>query len=110
MHKKQKEQIRSRIEELMALTKEELAALKEKTQPIEPDVSLGGVTLNEKALNDHLIAQADMKLEKLHYALSHLGDKGFGRCIECKETIPFERLLLSPDTLKCIACLKKEEV
>ena len=44
------------------------------------------------------------KLKNLKTGLKRLGNIDFGICIQCKREININRLLLIPETLKCVKC------
>ena len=52
------------------------------------------------ARNDREIAE----LGAVSDALARLHDSSFGRCADCAQPIPFERLKLEPWALRCVAC------
>jgi RNA polymerase-binding transcription factor DksA len=58
------------------------------------------------------LARADRDIEELgavSNALARLHDADFGRCTDCGEAIPFERLKLEPWALRCVACAARRE-
>jgi DnaK suppressor protein len=58
------------------------------------------------------LARADRDIEELgsvSNALARLHDADFGRCDDCGEPIPFERLKLEPWTLRCVNCTARRE-
>ena len=58
------------------------------------------------------LARADRDIEELgavSNALARLHDADFGRCNDCGEVIPFERLKLEPWTLRCVSCTAQRE-
>jgi len=58
------------------------------------------------------LARDDRELAELGAvsdALSRLYDSSFGRCADCAEPIPFERLKLEPWALRCVSCESKRE-
>jgi len=53
------------------------------------------------------LARADREIAELGAvsdALARLHDSSFGRCADCAQPIPFERLKLEPWALRCVAC------
>ena len=53
------------------------------------------------------LVRADREIEELgavSEALARVYDAGFGLCIDCGETIAFDRLKLEPWALRCVAC------
>lgn len=53
------------------------------------------------------IALTDMDMQELAAitrAEQHLQDDHFGICVDCAQAIPFERLCVEPQSLRCVAC------
>ena len=58
------------------------------------------------------LVRADRDIEELgavSNALARLHDADFGRCGDCGEAIPFERLKLEPWALRCVDCTARRE-
>ena len=58
------------------------------------------------------LAQSDRDIEELgavSAALARIHDANFGRCVDCGNAIPFERLKLEPWALRCVDCEAKRE-
>lgn len=45
----------------------------------------------------------------LRDALQRVHSDGYGRCIDCNAAIPFERLQVEPQALRCTACQTLDE-
>jgi RNA polymerase-binding transcription factor DksA len=39
-------------------------------------------------------------------ALRRIADRSYGRCLTCGAGIPFERLLVMPETIYCVTCAR----
>ncbi|WP_367849647.1 TraR/DksA family transcriptional regulator [Rhodoferax sp. WC2427] len=53
------------------------------------------------------MALTDMDVRELaaiNRAEQHLQDTHFGTCVDCAQPIPFERLRVEPQSLRCVAC------
>ncbi|MEO6854710.1 MAG: TraR/DksA C4-type zinc finger protein [Rhodoferax sp.] len=58
------------------------------------------------------MALTDMDVQELAAitrAEQHLQDVNFGICVDCAQTIPFERLCVEPQSLRCVACASNFE-
>jgi len=101
-------QIKENILQELESTQIEIELLKEKTQPITPDCSLGRLTrqemIQEQQVNEHALHEAEIRFNKLKYASSKIDKKDYGICMECEEEILFERLLLVPESSHCVSC------
>jgi len=86
----------------------EIAELKEKTKPITPDCSLGRLTrqemIQEQQVNEYAKHEAEIRVNKLKYALQKVDKEGYGICGECEEEIIFGRLMLLPESTHCVEC------
>ncbi|SMO59332.1 transcriptional regulator, TraR/DksA family [Saccharicrinis carchari] len=106
-----KEEIKQLIEKQLSIVERKMYSLKELTGAIAPDDAIGRVSrmdaINNKSVNEAALRQSEAKLKKLHYALDHLNDADFGLCIDCKAPIPPGRLVLMPESRKCVRCAQK---
>ncbi len=95
--KKKIRQVTGRIEELEDLTR-----------PIAPDVAIGRVSrmdaINNKSVNEAALRQARAKLYGLQHALDNIDNPSFGVCSRCGGRIPMGRILIMPESPKCIRC------
>jgi len=108
MTDKDRAEIKSTIISSIDAVKKEIGFLKEKSQPIEPDCSLGRLTrleaMQEQELSVHMLQESIIRLNKLEYALRKVDEPEYGICVECEEPIAPARLKLMPETSKCIEC------
>jgi DnaK suppressor protein len=86
--------------------------LAEETKAIEPSVSLGRLTrmeaLNDKGVNEHVLAQSRQTLERLKNALTRIDKGTYGVCVRCGTEIPLHRLQHVPEALVCVPCSEKK--
>ena len=59
----------------------------------------------DQARGDQLMAE----LRALDDALQRLRTPGYGRCVDCGAVIPFDRLQLQPQALRCTDCQTAQE-
>ncbi|MCF7823578.1 MAG: conjugal transfer protein TraR [Candidatus Marinimicrobia bacterium] len=82
--------------------------LDELTQPIAPDDAIGRISrmeaINNKSVNEHLLDKTRLRLKKLERALTLLGKTDYGNCTSCKKPIPIGRLMMLPESKKCVNC------
>ena len=94
---KSRKKLRTHIEEL-----------KELTQPIEPDCAIGRVSrmdaINNKSVNEAALRTAEDKLKNINIAIERIEDVKFGICISCGKPIPIQRLMVMPESSKCVRC------
>ena len=81
---------------------------KKSTKPISPENSIGRVSrmdaINNKSVVEAALRNAEKKLKGLKIILSKIHNDDFGICIRCKTKIPIERILIVPETEKCVHC------
>jgi len=104
----QRTQIKTKIIEEIVHLQKQIKALEAITQPIAPDCSLGRLTrveaMNEKAVNDKILDESRMKFKRLQSALSRVEREDFGICVDCQEDIAMGRLMIRPESVRCITC------
>jgi len=49
------------------------------------------------------------ELAALATAMKRLQEADYGLCVDCGKRIPFERLIIEPQALRCVACGSKRE-
>lgn len=106
-----KEDIRRQIEEKIIKLKEDITNLIDLTKPISPDCAIGRVSrmdaINNKSINEAALRQRKKQFIALEQALNHLYDPDFGKCIRCGREIPLGRIMLMPESKKCVACASR---
>ena len=96
--------IRSQIDDLRS----EIASHEEASKPVAPDNAIGRLTRME-AINARSISAANLnsarsRLTRLENALKRIDSDDYGICAHCDEPIPFKRLLLMPEVIRCVHC------
>ena len=103
-----KNKIKKIIEEKIKDLVLEIDELRQIAKPIEPENSIGRISrmdaINNKSINDRMLRNSLQKLKNLNTGLKRLENEDFGICIKCKREININRLLLIPETLKCVKC------
>jgi DnaK suppressor protein len=83
----------------------------EMTKPVAPDDAIGRISrmdaINNKSVMEASLREVENKLKRLIVALEKIDNKDFGICIKCLQSIPFKRMLILPDSVKCVSCLVK---
>lgn len=101
-----KEKIAAEIETLKA----DIDALRDSIKPIPPDAAIGRLTrmemIGNKGICEANFRSAQTKLSKLESALKRIDSVDFGICVECEEPIPLKRLMIVPETLRCVHCME----
>ena len=103
------QQIKDQITLQIATLLNEKTLLQEKLQPIAPDCCLGDLTrfemMHEQDIFQRSLLHVEVRLTNLQH-LFHTIDANpdYGQCCECYDEIPFQRLLIIPETKYCIHC------
>jgi len=104
------EEIKLRIIEEIANTKNLIEGLTEQVKPIAPDDAYGRLSrmdaIINKSVQESSLRAAEEKLSKLNIALSRIDSPNFGICKGCKKPIPIERLMIIPESIYCMNCAK----
>ncbi|MEL6812945.1 MAG: TraR/DksA C4-type zinc finger protein [Bacteroidota bacterium] len=107
---KDKEDIKSRMEEDIVATQGLVKKYQELTKPIAPENAIGRVSrmdaINNKSVNEAALRKAEQKLKNLEIALTKIDDTNFGICIRCHNPIPVGRILLMPQAITCVHCAR----
>ena len=111
MNKQDLNMAKESIEKSIKETKKDISNLKELTKPISPENAIGRVSrmdaINNKSINEAALRSAINKLNLLDSALQRINNKDFGLCIRCKNEIPIQRILLMPQSNRCVHCASK---
>jgi len=104
------EDIREKINAEIEKTKALILDYKELTKPIAPDDAIGRVSrmdaINNKTINEAALRQAEDRLQKLQKVLDKFGKPEFGLCAGCGKPIPVGRILIRPESSRCVNCAR----
>ena len=108
MTKKEKATIKEKISTEIKKLEIQIEILKEKTKPVAPDCSLGRLTreeaLNEQMMNKKVLNESTLTLTRLKNAQKRVEHEMFGICIECEEAINIGRMMIRPESVRCVGC------
>ncbi len=101
---KLKEEIIHQLEEL----KKTIQDLEDEIKPIPHNIAIGRLTrmeaIGSKEMNEAALRAAKEKKEQLKDVLKEIDKPGFGKCAICGDTIPIQRLMIVPESNKCVNC------
>jgi len=104
------EDIKLRIIQEIQKTEQLIKDYKDMTQPVSPDSAIGRISrmdaINNQSVTQASLRQAEDKLKKLNIVLSKIGEKDFGLCFKCRQSIPLARILFRPESIYCVNCAK----
>ena len=108
MNEQERNALKQKIIELIEGKRKEIASLEKSTQPIAPDNAIGRLTrmeaINAKSVDEANLRAARIKLAQLQQALKKSDSPEFGMCSVCDEPIAVKRLLLMPESTRCVHC------
>lgn len=108
MKPEDKQQIKNRILDEISSSRDQISELEDLTQPIAPDAAIGRISrmeaINNKSVNEHLLAKTKHKLQRLEASLSFIDEPDYGICRSCKTPIPMGRLMMMPESDRCVEC------
>ncbi len=92
------------IEEL----KKNIAEMKDSTKPVSPDNAIGRLSRMD-AMGSRMVSEATLnslksKLSKLEYLARRVHHPDFGICTLCGDPIPLKRLMVIPESTRCVHC------
>ncbi len=103
-----KENIQVKINEEITKTQQSIDDLNEQVKPISPENAIGRISrmdaINNKSVVEASLRQNIDKLNKLKVALSSINKPDFGICVCCKKPIPLGRIMLMPQSNRCVEC------
>ena len=103
-----KKALKIKISDEVVRTTDHIAELKVETQPISPDCAIGRISrmdaINNKSVNEASLRQMEAKLKQLEIALKKIDEPGFGQCVRCGKPIAEGRLMLMPESNRCVHC------
>ncbi|MEP1096355.1 MAG: TraR/DksA C4-type zinc finger protein [Cyclobacteriaceae bacterium] len=102
------DELTQKIREEIKKTEKSISEYRDLSKPVSLDSAIGRISrmdaINNKSITESALRQAEEKLIKLNQALDKVGSKDFGICIKCKQQIPVGRILLMPESLRCVTC------
>jgi len=82
----------------------------ELTKPISPENAIGRISrmdaINNKSVNEAALRNSKNRQQRLKRTLAELDSSSFGLCRQCGNEIELEKLLVMPDSVRCVTCIK----
>lgn len=108
MTQEELKKIETDIRHLIKKITREIEELEITAAPVKPENSLGRISrmdaINNKSVMEVSIRNRKRKLNKLQLALGNIKKPGFGLCFNCKKPINPKRLMLLPESNRCVRC------
>ncbi len=108
MTKQQRQRLVKKISTESNTLKKLVAVTEEPANMLSPEGPGGRLSLRDmikmKSSDERELRAARIRLNKLESALKRIDDPEFGTCFICEQPIPLARLLVVPETTRCIRC------
>lgn len=108
----QREQLKDKIADKIAKIESDILEYTELTKPISPEIAIGRISrmdaINNKSVNEAALRNSKNKLVRVKRCLNELDAESFGLCRQCGTMIEFEKLLVMPESVRCVTCVKGE--
>ena len=95
------------LKELIS-TKAKILEYTDLSKPIAPENAIGRVSrmdaINNKSIVEAALRESKKKLIDLSTIKKKINSKNFGMCISCNIEIPYGRLIIRPNSKKCVNC------
>lgn len=108
LNEKNKLEIQNRIKKEIKNTISSIKQYKELSKPIAPENAIGRISrmdaINNKSVTELALKKAEEKLKNLQIVEREMTKSNFGICIKCKNEIPVGRLMIVPESRKCVNC------
>jgi len=106
-----KDDLKTEVAKRISNLEKEIEELKELTKPIAPDCAIGRVSrmdaINNRSVSVAALTKKKEKLLALKSIINHIDDDNFGKCISCGNEIPLGRILIIPESKKCMSCASR---
>ncbi|MCB9240820.1 MAG: TraR/DksA C4-type zinc finger protein [Flavobacteriales bacterium] len=80
------------------------------SQPVSPENAIGRISrmdaINNKSINEAALRNSKNKLVRLQQAQKSVHSAEFGLCRQCGDEIEFEKLMVFPESVRCVNCVK----
>lgn len=108
MKETDKEKLKIEIAKRLIQFEEQIVELKDLSKPIEPDCAIGRVSrmdaINNQSISQSQLAKKLLQKNGLEAALDNMDQDDFGKCINCGQAIQLGRILIMPESRKCVNC------
>ena len=112
----QRQTIATKLQEQLSLLKRQNASylegltLTEHAQQVRlQDADDATQRAGEHEVEDTVMEIDNNEIEALTSAMQHMHDADYGLCVDCHSNIPFKRLMVEPQAVRCIACQTLQE-
>ena len=108
MTNNEKDKLSIEIKKRLLKIEDHIIELRELSKPIEPDCAIGRVSrmdaINNQSINQASLDKKIIQKEGLQAALENINQDDFGICLNCGAEIQMGRILIMPESRKCVNC------
>jgi RNA polymerase-binding transcription factor len=102
--------LKKKLLENLKVLEGDIVSYRELTKPIAPENAIGRISrmdaINNKSVNEAALRNSLNKKTRLNQALKQIDTTSFGLCRQCGLEIEMEKLLVVPESIRCISCVK----
>ena len=106
-----KSDLKQEVAKRISALKNQIEELKEMTKPIAPDCAIGRVSrmdaINNRSVNLAALEKKEEKYKALKIILDDIDLPKFGKCVVCGTDIQLGRILIVPESKRCMRCANK---
>ena len=110
MDKTELQKLEKKIREEIKKTEGKITEYSKLCKPIPPENSIGRISrmdaINNKSVVEAALRTAKDKHTQLNNIQNEISNPDFGVCKKCKKRIPFQRLIIQPQSKFCVLCAK----
>lgn len=103
--------LKKAIEEKIDESRKSIIDLREASKPMGLDSAIGRISrmdyINNKSISESELLKTESKLKALERWLAIYDTDQFGKCTKCGQEININRLLLLPESARCIRCANR---
>ena len=107
------DELRADLEALRTELERALASSEQGARPVEVDAPIGRVSrmdaIQQQSMTKANREAAKLRLKQVEAALERCERGAYGACLECEESVGFQRLKARPEAVLCIACQSQRE-
>lgn len=100
--------IKEKVIEAIAKAERSVARYEKMLEPVTSKDAIGRVSrmnaINNKTIAYSQLETAKTKLANLQKVLDSVGTETFGLCVNCKKKIAIGRILVRPESVRCVKC------
>jgi DnaK suppressor protein len=110
MTEEERKDLKKKILCLIDGLRDGIKSLEEASRPVAPDNAIGRLTrmeaISARGISEASLNSARARLTRLQNAINRIDTPDFGLCSICEEPIPLKRLMLIPETTRCVRCVE----